>query len=87
MSTNLAGGHPDLETSFELEEPGQPEAAQNVIFNAPEGVFGNPNAIAQCTSVQFALDECSPNSQAGLITVYANYEGEPERPARHRADL
>ena len=75
MSTSLAGAHPNLETSFELEAPGHPEAAQNVIFNAPEGVFGNPNAIAQCTSVQFALDECSPNSQAGLITIYANYEG------------
>ncbi len=75
MSTNLAGGHPDLETSFELESPGAPEAAQNVIFNAPGGVFGNPNGIAQCTSVQFALNECSSDSQAGLVTIYANYEG------------
>ncbi len=79
MSTNLAGGHPDLVTSFELESPGEPEAAKNVIFNAPQGVFGNPNAIAQCTSVQFALYECSPDSQAGLITVYANYEGEAKK--------
>ena len=78
MSTNLAGAHPDLQTDFELQAPGAPEAAQNVIFNAPEGVFGNPNAIAQCESSQFALDECSPNSQAGLITVYANYEGQPK---------
>ncbi len=79
MSTSLAGAHPDLETSFELESPGASEAAQNVTFDAPGGVFGNPNAIAQCTSVQFALDECSPNSQAGLITVYANYEGESKK--------
>ena len=49
-----------------------------MIFDAPEGVFGNPNAIAQCESSQFALEECSPNSQAGLITVYANYEGQPK---------
>ena len=79
MSTNLAGGHPDLVTSFELESPGEPEAAKNVIFNAPEGIFGNPDAISRCTSVQFALDECSPNSQSGLITIYANYEGEPKK--------
>ena len=66
--------------------PGAPEAAQNVIFNAPEGVFGNPNAITHCTSSDFALDQCPSNSQAGLITVYANYEG-IRLPARHRADL
>ncbi len=79
MSTPLAGAHPDLETSFELENPGAPEAAQDVVFDAPEGVFGNPNAISQCTSVQFALEECSPDSQAGLVTVYANYEGESKK--------
>lgn len=42
MSTNLAGAHPDLETFFELEKPGQPEAAQNVIFNAPTGCSATP---------------------------------------------
>ena len=46
-----------------------------MIFNAPEGVFGNPYAITHCTSSDFALDQCPSNSQAGLITIYANYEG------------
>ena len=59
-----AGGHPDLSTSFTLDNPGEPEAAQNVIFKAPEGVFGNPNAITQCTSADFALDQC-PSELAG----------------------
>jgi len=68
-STN-AGGHPDLSTSFTLQSPGSPEAAQNVIFNAPEGIFGNPDALFHCTSSDFALDQCPPNSQAGLGTVY-----------------
>jgi len=77
-STEQAGGHPDLQTSFALHNPGNPESAENVIFNAPEGVFGNPNAITQCTSVDFALDQCPSNSQVGLITIYANYEGNPE---------
>ena len=36
--------------------PGAPEAAKNVIFNAPQGVFGNPNAITSCTVGDFALD-------------------------------
>ncbi len=74
-STTEAGGHPDLSTSFTLASPGDPEAARNVIFNAPTGVFGNPNATVECTSSDYALDQCPSNSQVGVITVYANYEG------------
>ncbi len=73
-----AGGHPDLSTSFTLGSPGEPEAARNVIFRAPEGIFGNPNAVTNCTSADFALDRCPSNSQVGLITVNANYEGSPD---------
>jgi hypothetical protein len=76
ISTPQAGGHPDLITSFELEDPGSPEAAQNVIFNAPTGVFGNPFAITHCSASDFALGQCPPNSQAGLITLRANYKGD-----------
>ena len=75
-STSQAGGHPDLETSFTLQSPGEPEAAKNVIFKAPQGLFGNTNAITQCTSAAFALDECPSDAQAGLITVYAKFSGE-----------
>ncbi len=76
-STSQAGGHPDLETSFSLASPGEPEAAQNVTFNSPQGIFGNTNAITRCIPADFALDQCPSNSQAGLITVRANYEGDP----------
>jgi hypothetical protein len=75
MSTSQAGGHPDLTTSFALSNPGAPESAKNVIFEAPKGVFGNPNAISRCTASDFAQTQCPPNSQAGLITVRANYLG------------
>ncbi len=74
-SDHTAGGHPDLSTSFTLAEPGVEEAARNVIFEAPEGIFGNPYAITHCTSADFALDQCPSDSQAGLVTVYSNYEG------------
>jgi hypothetical protein len=70
-----AGGHPNLLTSFTLDKPGSPDAAQNVIFNGPEGLFGNPNAVTPCTASDFALEQCPSNSQVGLITVYANYKG------------
>ncbi len=73
-----AGGHPDLSTSFTLANPGQPEVARNVTFRAPQGVFGNPNAISECASANFALDRCSADSQVGVITVYANYKGIPD---------
>jgi len=78
IATPQAGEHPDLFTSFELENPGAPEAAKNVVFNAPPGVFGNPHAITQCAAIDFALDRCSPNSQAGLITIHADYKGNPD---------
>ena len=70
-TTTAAGAHPDFSTSFTLHNPGDPEAVQNVIFNAPEGLFGNPYAITHCASSDFGLDQCPSNSQAGLITVYA----------------
>jgi hypothetical protein len=74
-SSSKAGDHPDFETSFALQSPGEPEAARNVIFNSPSGIFGNTNAIPKCSSVAFALDECAPDSQVGLITIRAKYKG------------
>src|SRR5262249_47393937 len=77
-STTDAGAHPDLTTEFMLESPGAPDAPKNVIFNAPEGIFGNPYAITHCSASDFASDKCPPNSQSGLITVYASYKGNPD---------
>jgi len=76
-SNTQAGGHPDMTTFFTLNSPGSPESAKNVSFDAPEGIFGNPNATTQCLPVSFALDSCPTNSQVGIITVRANYEGNP----------
>jgi hypothetical protein len=78
ISTTEAGAHPDIHTSFTLQGPGEPEAARNVLFETPQGVFGNPNAITRCTSADFAQQECPSSAQAGLITIYANYEGIPD---------
>jgi hypothetical protein len=78
-STTVSGGHPDLTTTFALEDAGVTESARTVTFKAPEGLFGNPNAILRCTSADFALEQCASNSQAGLVTIYANYEGDPNK--------
>lgn len=76
-STTQAGGHPDLETRLTLQSPGEPEAAENVIVNLPEGLFGNPHAIPTCKSADLALAACPISSQAGVITIRANYSGDP----------
>ena len=77
-SSTQAGGHPDLGASFTLAEAGQPEAAESVEVNLPEGVFGNPNAVPTCTVADLALFQCPLASQVGTVTVRANYEGDPE---------
>jgi hypothetical protein len=78
-STNSeAGNHPDLETKFKLSNAGSPEIAKNVSFDLPRGMFGNPNALDTCNSVDFALTQCAPSAQAGTIVVRANYESDPE---------
>src|ERR1044072_5881982 len=75
-----AGGHPALTTEFELSSaPSDPEVAKNVIFNAPQGVFGNPNAMTRCTAADFAVASCPVNSQSGLVTIWTDQEGNPEK--------
>src|SRR5262245_18800401 len=73
-----ASGHPGLTTSFELAEPGVFEATKDVTFEAPEGLFGNPNALSRCSASDFAQQQCPVNSQAGLIAIRANYVGDPD---------
>jgi hypothetical protein len=74
-STSLAGGHPDLFTHFKVNRGG--EVAKNVSFDAPRGMFGNPAVLTKCAATDFAQEQCPPNSQAGIITIHAAYEGNP----------
>ena len=76
-SSSLAGDHPDLHTHFALSGAGAPEVAKDVAFDLPQGMFGNPNVLTPCTSLDFALQQCPSDAQAGLVTVHANYEGDP----------
>jgi hypothetical protein len=77
-STSEAGGHPDLRTKFKLTGAGDPEIARDVTFELPQGMYGNPSVLTQCSSVDFALTQCPPAAQAGLIVIRASYEGNPE---------
>ena len=76
-SNQQAGGHPDLTARMRMVDPGQPEVAKNVTVNMPEGVFGNPGAIFRCRAAIFVINACEAGAQAGIITVVANYEGNP----------
>jgi hypothetical protein len=78
-SDQRAGGHPDLITRLRLDKPGQPEIAKNVTINLPEGIFGNPGAVFKCRASVFVLNECTAGSQIGLISIIANYEGNPNK--------
>ncbi len=75
-SSTLAGAHPNLVTRFKLDRGGSGEVARNVTFEAPQGLFGNPRALLACGAVDFAQQQCPPNSQAGVITIRADYEGQ-----------
>jgi hypothetical protein len=75
-TSTQAGGHPDLETSISIANPGLPETAQTVTVNLPSGIFGNPHAVAVCSASDFALTQCPTASQVGVITVRANHEGQ-----------
>jgi hypothetical protein len=69
-STSQAGGHPDFETEFSIANAGVTQSARNVAFNAPEGLFGDPNVVTQCSPTNFALQACPFGSQVGLVTIY-----------------
>jgi hypothetical protein len=76
-SNQQAGSHPDLTARLKLANSGSPEVAKNMTVNFPTGVFGNPGAIFKCRAADFVINRCAPGSQAGLVTIIANYEGNP----------
>lgn len=80
-STTQAGGHPDLQIAFVLENgkkqqaksgkntPCDCENARFVTVHAPPGLVGNPHATPRCTSARFAALECPVDSQVGAVGV------------------
>jgi len=76
-SDTQAGGHPDLNVRFQLENAAEPEVVRDLVFNLPEGVFGNPGAIFKCEAAHFAINRCQPGSQAGIVSIVSTQEGVP----------
>jgi hypothetical protein len=86
LSTTQAGAHPDVVLGFRVNtDPSTPEAPngthtpyaemKNLSVELPPGLLGNPNAVSQCTMLQFESyttktgDGCSLGSQVGVINL------------------
>ena len=78
LSDHEAGGHPNIRTEFSLADPAGPQVPREVEVQMPEGIFGNPGAVTKCPTGKFALNECEPGSQVGVVTVRAARGGNPE---------
>lgn len=80
-STTQAGGHPDLQIAFVLENgkkqqvgsgnnsPCDCENARFITVHAPTGLVGNPHATPRCTTAQFSTLTCPVDSQVGVAGV------------------
>ena len=74
-STAQAGGHPDVEIHFAVENrvlqhsqsPCNCEDAKDAIVHLPPGFIGNPHATPQCSIAEFSADECPIDSQVGIV--------------------
>ena len=79
-STTEAGGHPDVEFSFKLgnrQETPTPCAcddARNVTVHLPAGLIANPHAVPQCTTAEFASEQCPIDSQIGVTEIRLTVE-------------
>ena len=86
-SSTQAGGHPDLQTKFTLGDPGEPEAAENVIVNLPTGTVRQP-ARDQHLHLGRLRSRGMPDLLAGGCDHRARQlQRRPELPARLGARL
>ena len=75
-----AGGHPDIEILFRLENrllqrstsACACEDAKDATVHLPTGFIGNPHATPQCEIADFAADTCPIDSQVGIVHISSN---------------
>ncbi len=76
-SSLQAGGHPDIQVEFKVgtsASAGYPDPClcndpKDIQVNMPKGFIGNPHAVPQCGNVEFALVECPPDTQVGIVAL------------------
>jgi len=70
FSETQAGGHPDVTTSFTLNEDALGNSIgqmKDVEVELPTGLVGNPQATPKCTPSQLRTSKCPLDSQVGVI--------------------
>ena len=77
-SSTQAGGHSDWSVSFSLASSESAGTAHDITYNAPQGAGLLPSNEPLCSGTEFARTECAPDSQVGIVTIRARYEGNPE---------
>jgi hypothetical protein len=71
VSTTEAARHPDLTTSIALTPPKTlvGPRVEDLAFELPPGVYGNPNLVPRCRTGDFVGGECPVDSQVGISRV------------------
>lgn len=88
-----AGAHEDTTIEFELgtryskypeEEESQSNTVKNIYVKMPQGFIAYPHSVPECTTGQFAMNECPADSQVGItyavVTLAGGYTGEIPAP-------
>jgi len=87
VSSDQAGGHPDLTTIVHFNS--EPNFAaldgrdKDLVVTLPAGFLGNPNAVPECPVSELLTSGgvCDPASQVGLLTLFFLTEpGSPPSP-------
>ena len=74
---NQAGGHPDVEIKFTVDNRISQsstslcncEDAKNAAVHFPAGFIGDPHAAPQCSLAEFASATCPIDSQIGVVHI------------------
>ncbi len=78
VSSEQAGGHPNLTTSFTLnqDEANVPAGtAKDIALDLPPGVVGNVTAVPQCDMERVETEACPRDTAVGMATVRAHFGG------------
>jgi hypothetical protein len=70
-STTAAAQHPDFSTSIALKPPKTEAGArvEDLAFELPPGLYGNPNLVPRCSTGDFVGGECPVDSQVGVVRI------------------
>ena len=83
-TSSVAGAHPDLTTNLQFSTvangPFNIAADGNLrdlSVELPPGLIGDPNAVPQCSQVEFLTSACPPASQIGVVLAEVSLNGFP----------